>query len=277
MKNSAGQAEGGRTMNHILKAAEKSSIPEYRKKAAGRKILRYIKKAAAAVCCLCICASAVLTKVSAADSKWDIENKLDKEECRQGDILLLSVALKGSSNSKEQEISSMSGVFEYDTSLFQVTKEDILPAEKSAVKECTFDEEEGKFTIQYSSGIKVKDASDLFQIQLHVAEDAEAGKTTVCVTNLEWSGTDGKQEEEIEHRVPAYLTIQEAEKSEPGDINGDGKADLIDARLVMQHYNGAKTLDGTQLKSADVNGDGKVNLTDVKMIIQYYNGEIDEF
>lgn len=258
--------------------AEKGRMPADRIKAADKKILKYIKKAAAAVCCLSISFSAVSAKaVYAADSKWDIENTFDKEECSQGDTLLLSVTLKGSSTSKEQEISAINGVLEYDTSLFQVAESDILPAEKNAVKKCTFDEAEGKFLIQYSSGIKAKDASALFQIKLHVAEDAEAGKTTVCVTNLEWSGTDGKQKETIEHRVPAYLTIRETQKSEPGDVNGDGKTDLTDARLVMQHYNGAKTLEGAQLKSADVNGDGKVNLTDVKMIIQYYNGEIDEF
>ena len=250
---------------------------EYRKKPAEMKIRKYIKKAAAAVCCLCIFASAVPQKAYATGSGWDIEHTLDKEECSQGDTLLLSVTLKGSSTSKEQEISTLSGVFEYDTSLFQVEKADILPAEKSAVKESTFDETEGKFTIQYASSIKAKDASALFQIKLHVAEDAEAGKTTVCVTNLEWSAADGKQKEVIEHRVPAYLTTREAEKITPGDVNGDGKTDLTDARLVMQHYNGAKTLQGAQLKSADANGDGKVNLTDVKMIIQFYNGEIEEF
>ncbi len=65
------------------------------------------------------------------------------------------------------------------------------------------------------------------------------------------------------------------DEAAPGDVNGDGQVDLIDARMVMQHYNGELSLDGGQLKSADANGDGKVNLMDVKLIMQYYNGEID--
>jgi len=237
-------------------------------------MMRKAKKAAAAISLIfCICT--MLVNVSAADSKWDIENTLDVSECKQGGTLLLSVKLQGSSTAKEQEIASLSGILEYDTSLFTVEKSDILPAEKDQVKGCTFDASEGKFAVQYDPKVTVKNDSQLLQIRLHVADDASTGKTTVCVTNMEWSGSDGKNKQEIEHRVPAHITIGQSEQA-AGDVNSDGKVDLLDARLVMQHYNGAASLDSRQQKSADANGDGKINLTDVKLLMQYYNGEVDE-
>lgn len=233
-----------------------------------------IKKAAALAVSLALCIGAFFGNAYAAEGKWDIENTLDASECKLGGTLLLSVTLKAGSTAKQQEIASLSGILEYDTSLFTVEKADILPAGEG-VKECSFDASEGKFSIQYASDVTVKDTEELLKIKLHVADDATIGKTTVCVTNMEWSSSDKKQKEEIEHRVPAPITIKA--DAAAGDVNGDGKVDLTDARLIMQHYNGMDSLDSTQQFNADVNGDGKVNLTDVKLVMQYYNGEIDGF
>ena len=238
--------------------------------------MRKGKKAAAAAAGLVLCICTLFGKAYAAESQWKIEHTLDKESCMQGDTLLLSVSLKGESKTKTTEMTTLSGILEYDTSLFAVGKDDILPAGKETAKECSFDASAGKFTIQYDSKVSAKDADKLLQIRLHVAEDSSVGKTTVCVTNMEWSEADGKNKQEIEHRIPAHITIQASKSAAAGDVNGDGKVDLVDARLVMQYYNGADVLDDTQQKNADINGDGKINLIDVKQIMQYYNGEIDE-
>ena len=155
-------------------------------------------------------------------------------------------------------------------------QKDILPAEQDAVKACSFQASDGTFAVSYKEDVKIKDGSQLLQIRLHTAQDATVGKTTVCVTSLKWSGSDEKNNQEIEHHVPARITIHAAQEA-AGDVNGDGKIDLADARMAMQYYNGTQDLDEKQQKSADVNGDGKVSLTDVKLLMQYYNGEIDGF
>lgn len=174
---------------------------------------------------------------------------------------------------------SLDGTLEYDTSLFTVGKADIIPAQKASVKDWSFDPSTGEFHIQYASGITVQDDGLLLEIQLHVAADASTGKTTVCVTHMKWQNTADPQTVEIEHRIPARLTIAEAKQDNTlsGDVNEDGKVNLTDAKMVMQYYNGTRTLQAQQLKNADVNGDGKVNLTDVKLIMRYFNGEISGF
>ena len=248
------------------------------KEAWGGKEVKRINKAAAVLISLAmvICGSAM--DAYADGAAWDIENTLDVSECRQGDTVTMSVNLKGSGTSSTQEIVSMEGTLEYDSSLFTVEKADILPAGDGKAQSCSFDPSTGVFAIQYQSNIAVQDGGQMLQIRLHTAADASIGKTTLCVTHMKWTDAAGQQAAEIEHRVPARITIAEAETlAVAGDVNQDGKVNLTDAKLVMQHYNGAKALDSRQKENADVNGDGKVNLTDAKLIMQYYNGEITEF
>lgn len=254
------------------------------------------KKAAAIFLSVLFAFSVCLSPVYAQTASWDIENTVNVSECRQGDTVKIAVNLKSLSAAGQQtettgtadgqqtaaavlEYISLDGTLEYDTSLFTVGKADIIPAQKTGVKDWSFDPSTGEFHIQYTSGITVQDNGLLLEIQLHVAADASTGKTTVCVTHMKWNNTADPQTVEIEHRVPARLTIAQAEQDDTlaGDVNEDGKINLTDAKMVMQYYNGTRTLQAQQLKNADVNGDGKVNLTDVKLIMRYFNGEISGF
>jgi hypothetical protein len=62
-----------------------------------------------------------------------------------------------------------------------------------------------------------------------------------------------------------------------GDVNGDGKVNTTDAKLIMQYDLGLIDENGLDLSVADVNGDGKVNTTDAKLIMQLDLGLITEF
>ncbi len=48
-----------------------------------------------------------------------------------------------------------------------------------------------------------------------------------------------------------------------GDVNGDGKINLIDTTLISKHVAGTFVLTDQQLAAADINGDGVVNMNDV--------------
>ena len=53
-----------------------------------------------------------------------------------------------------------------------------------------------------------------------------------------------------------------------GDVNGDGKINSSDARLVLQHTVELITLDEKQLVAADVDGNGQINSSDARWILQ---------
>ena len=62
-----------------------------------------------------------------------------------------------------------------------------------------------------------------------------------------------------------------------GDVNRDGKVDVLDA-IVIQKYAAEKaTLDAEQLYIGDVNNDGTVDVLDAIMIQKYAAGKIDGF
>ena len=62
-----------------------------------------------------------------------------------------------------------------------------------------------------------------------------------------------------------------------GDVNGDGKVDTTDAKLIMQYDLGIIDETALNLSVADVNGDGKIDTTDAKLIMQLDLGIITEF
>jgi hypothetical protein len=61
-----------------------------------------------------------------------------------------------------------------------------------------------------------------------------------------------------------------------GDVNGDGKVNTTDAKLIMQYDLGLIDENGLDLTVADVNGDGKVNTTDAKLIMQFDLGLVED-
>lgn len=57
-----------------------------------------------------------------------------------------------------------------------------------------------------------------------------------------------------------------------GDVNGDGKVDIDDARAVLRAAVGLEKLDEQQKKAADVNGDGKITVDDARDILRTATG-----
>ena len=74
------------------------------------------------------------------------------------------------------------------------------------------------------------------------------------------------------------VSLGSKDKSDRGDINGDGKIDSADILLIMNHISGAEELTGDMLKRADINSDKSVNSNDAYALVQYVNqsgGQVD--
>lgn len=76
-----------------------------------------------------------------------------------------------------------------------------------------------------------------------------------------------------------YLMLEHLTKTKPttptirkGDINKDGKIDVIDMAMMQSHVRGIKLLTGDQFKAADINGDGKIDVIDMAMIQAHVRG-----
>ncbi len=62
-----------------------------------------------------------------------------------------------------------------------------------------------------------------------------------------------------------------------GDIDGNGRVNVIDANLVRRYAAELIELDEKQLAAADVDGNGKVNVVDANLIRRYAANLIDKF
>lgn len=57
-----------------------------------------------------------------------------------------------------------------------------------------------------------------------------------------------------------------------GDVDGDGKVDIIDEVNIISYINGQNTLNDKQLKAADVDGKDGVDIEDAVAVINHING-----
>lgn len=58
----------------------------------------------------------------------------------------------------------------------------------------------------------------------------------------------------------------------PGDVTGDGKRSVVDAKWMLQILAGSKSLSDVNSASLDVNGDGKLSVVDAKWVLQILAG-----
>lgn len=74
---------------------------------------------------------------------------------------------------------------------------------------------------------------------------------------------------------PYQITIQEPlDKSDLGDVNGDGYITLLDALMVIQCKNGIYSLEKDAFDRGDLDGDGILSSAEALTILKYANGQI---
>ncbi|MBN2532509.1 MAG: hypothetical protein JXB88_06430, partial [Spirochaetales bacterium] len=76
--------------------------------------------------------------------------------------------------------------------------------------------------------------------------------------------------------VTGLGSIPPGQTGTPGDVNGDGTVDIVDALLVAQYYVGLDPA-GFIPGNADTNCDGNIDIVDALLIAQYYVGLITGF
>ena len=156
-----------------------------------------------------------------------------------------------------------------------------MPAKTEYALGETFDPTGMAVTAHYKNGAS-RDVTRYvtFNTQPLTAEDAEFAITFPYAMYHNENGTDGSSEAGVttlKPHVNIMLTLTDRPAVTLGDVNGDGKADNLDAALVYAYYNGKQTLSEQQLTAADVNGDGKTDNLDAALIYAYYNGRITGF
>lgn len=117
----------------------------------------------------------------------------------------------------------------------------------------------------------VFEASDPIYVELN------AGTNTIKLEAVEgWAYYDYLTVEYYGSSAPeAGETPEEPEEPEvstfiKGDVNADGKVNIVDATIVARYYVGSYELTGDNLLAGDANGDGKVNIVDATMIARAY-------
>mgnify|MGYP004522756523 FL=1 len=74
---------------------------------------------------------------------------------------------------------------------------------------------------------------------------------------------------------PFTVTVNEpVDRSAMGDVNGDGKINVLDALMVLRAINGRLNLDSEEFARADLNGNKQLEAQEVLTILQYANGTI---
>ena len=98
------------------------------------------------------------------------------------------------------------------------------------------------------------------------------GETTVIVHA---DATDHYLEGSVEVKiiVKGDTDVEEVLK---GDVNFDGKVDIMDTRIITKHVCKQKELTEEQKKAADVTADGKVDIKDLRKILRFVCGKVDK-
>jgi hypothetical protein len=83
-------------------------------------------------------------------------------------------------------------------------------------------------------------------------------------------------QEEIDEALAALKAVVDEAAVTLGDVNGDGKINTTDARVILQYSAGIESAKDIDTAAADVTKDGKVNTSDARKILQFAAGIVTE-
>lgn len=95
---------------------------------------------------------------------------------------------------------------------------------------------------------------------------------SACTTKVTVSASDTLDAQDKSVTLKSSEATISVTAAIKGDVNGDGKVTIADAKWVLQASSGSRTLTAEQKIAADVNGDGKVTIADAKWLLQVASG-----
>ena len=118
----------------------------------------------------------------------------------------------------------------------------------------------------------LKNAVPVYRSESDILSVTEDG---VVTPKKEGSATVHVIFEESEHAKETSFDITVNIAGMKGDVDGDGKVDIADLRLVLRAVCGKVELTDAQTSMADVETDGKVDIQDLRKILRFVCGKIE--
>ncbi len=113
------------------------------------------------------------------------------------------------------------------------------------------------------SGMFASKTGTVFTVKFKILKNS--GTANLNLTSTENTDTDGKTHScAIKQGKVTILP----DSAVVGDVNDDGLSTAVDARTILQHVAGIKTLTSSQIALADMNGDGDITAVDARIILQ---------
>jgi hypothetical protein len=192
----------------------------------------------------------VLT-VSAANISYSVTSV----EGKKGDTVTVSVKL-----SSDIDIWGANVMLGYNSSELEVVK-----CTKGDVASSGSLHDTGS-SVNYS-GMYSSKKGTVYTVEFKILKSSGTSKLTLTSTeNIDGSGkfyscsvSDGK------------VTVL-GSPAVSGDANNDGNMTAVDARVILQHVAGVKTLTASQSTLVDMNGDGNITAIDARIILQKVAG-----
>ena len=147
--------------------------------------------------------------------------------------------------------------------------------------------------------VEMQEENDAVIIKISAGDSTNIAKYQYSVNGGEWTDVDGDSITFTEpgeysvsiravsvsgvifEKVTLTFTISKPVVDDPepdvlkGDVDGDGRITLIDAKWILQYIAGTRQFDERQKKAADVNSDGKISTVDAKWVLQIIAGSRD--
>ena len=103
---------------------------------------------------------------------------------------------------------------------------------------------------------------ELTSADVTIIENYVLKKTELTIDQLNYADYNG--DSTVDNKDANSLAKAITSKYKAGDINMDGKVNMIDVNLLSKYIARLISLDTTQKILADINGDGKINASDLK-------------